>query len=363
MISYWEKTAYLHEKDLIIIGAGIVGLQAGITFKKQFPDADVLIIERGIMPGGASTKNAGFACFGSVTELMDDLSKHGEEATFSLVKDRYAGLLELRKTLGDKTIDFEMCGGFEIFNNSDSFKSACDSVDYLNAALKRITGENEVYSIGTTNDLPSIKNSLEGYLHSGKMVRALTQMAQKLGVSIWNNTEVTGLSAHSVTIENEITIPAKAVLAATNAYTFELLAESEIVPARGYIFVTNPISHNWKGTFHYDEGFIYFRDLGERMLIGGARNADFHAEQTTKLEINETIKHQLIAFTRHTLQLKESWHIEQEWTGIMGFGKSKRPLIAKMHNGVFAAAGLAGMGVALGMQTGRQAVQLIQNNL
>jgi hypothetical protein len=59
-----------------------------------------------MLPHGASTKNAGFACFGSISEIIDDLKSHSEEV-YQLVTKRLEGLRLLRKRLGDEAIDFK----------------------------------------------------------------------------------------------------------------------------------------------------------------------------------------------------------------------------------------------------------------
>jgi hypothetical protein len=67
-----------------------------------------------MLPHGASTKNAGFACFGSISEIIDDLKSHSEEV-YQLVTKRLEGLRLLRKRLGDEAIDFKPYGGYELF--------------------------------------------------------------------------------------------------------------------------------------------------------------------------------------------------------------------------------------------------------
>jgi len=66
-LSFWEKQTYLNNIDLIVIGSGIVGLSAAISYKEKHKKAKVIVLEKGVLPCGASTKNAGFACFGSVS--------------------------------------------------------------------------------------------------------------------------------------------------------------------------------------------------------------------------------------------------------------------------------------------------------
>ena len=133
-LSYWERDSFFKDIDVAIIGSGIVGLNAALTLKEQDPSVNVVVFERGALPEGASTRNAGFACFGSITELMDDLQHHSEEEVFALVERRYRGLQRLRQRVGDKNLVYEELGGFEIFQNIESniFEKCADSLSYFN---------------------------------------------------------------------------------------------------------------------------------------------------------------------------------------------------------------------------------------
>jgi len=85
-LSYWEHKTWLSHVNYTIVGSGIVGLNCALQLKLQFPKAKILILERGILPQGASTKNAGFACFGSLSEILDDLKTHSEDEVIKLVQ-------------------------------------------------------------------------------------------------------------------------------------------------------------------------------------------------------------------------------------------------------------------------------------
>src|SRR4051812_3813439 len=108
--SYWELKQYFSGFDLVVIGGGIVGLSTAISYRQKHKTARVLILERGILPNGASTKNAGFACFGSVSELLADLAAMPESTVWSTVHMRWTGLQMLRKRLGDKQIGYKGLG-------------------------------------------------------------------------------------------------------------------------------------------------------------------------------------------------------------------------------------------------------------
>ena len=94
-LSFWEKVTLLEEIDFLIVGSGIVGSACALELRRKNPDAKIVILERSYLPLGASTKNAGFACFGSVTELLDDLESTPEERVWNTVKLRFEGLERL----------------------------------------------------------------------------------------------------------------------------------------------------------------------------------------------------------------------------------------------------------------------------
>ena len=86
--SYWEYKEWFTGNDFVIIGSGIVGLNCAINLRERFPTSKIIILEKGLLPQGASTKNAGFACFGSTSELLSDLKTHSEQEVFQLVKKK-----------------------------------------------------------------------------------------------------------------------------------------------------------------------------------------------------------------------------------------------------------------------------------
>jgi hypothetical protein len=65
-----------------------------------------------MLPHGASTKNAGFACFGSISEIIDDLKSHLEEEVFNWLQK---GGKDLLRSLGDEAIDFKPSEGMSCF--------------------------------------------------------------------------------------------------------------------------------------------------------------------------------------------------------------------------------------------------------
>jgi gamma-glutamylputrescine oxidase len=359
-LSAWEKESFFEHQDIIIVGSGLVGLWSALALKQKHPGLKITILERSMIPSGASTRNAGFACFGSPSELLHDKELLGEDRMWRIVEMRYKGMLKMAHVLKEEIIKLEICGGYEVYDENAGRDVLEEGIHWLNKGLKEITGYEQCFR-WTGNPLKEfgfagfgsmIENKLEGYLHSGRLVQALIRKIQGLGVQLFTSYEVKRWER----INGSITInPGAAtsfttarLLVCTNAFTSELVPDLDIVPARGQIVLTSPVEGlKMKGAFHYDRGFYYFRDLGSRILLGGARNKAFEAERTTEMMTSEEIQQQLELFIARHLLPRQRFTIEQRWSGIMGFTDDKEPVIKHISEGVTVAISCNGMGVAL----------------
>lgn len=343
------------------MGAGLMGLWAALELKKIRPSLRVTILERNTTPLGASTRNAGFACFGSPTELIHDADTQGPDAMLGIAEMRYRGIEKIRTHFTDAQIGFDACGGYECINlNYKNWQELPDRLHWLNGLLKGITGKSALFqqaghqlaAMGLQGFDTLIENGTEAALHSGKLVQALTQKVQAAGVNILYGQEVGTIEKQNntvrITTKQGPQFTGLHVLLCTNAFTPELAPEAGIEPARGQVIVTSPIPGlPMKGTFHFDEGFYYWRNLGNRILLGGARNTAFAAEATTDLSGSEPVRKTLENFLAQHLHPSFQYRIEYHWSGIMGFTTDKRPYTAQVQEGVTAAIACNGMGVAL----------------
>ena len=106
-IGYWETEHLLRPADHTVVGAGIVGMSAALGLKRARPDAHVRLLERSPLSAGGTTRNAGFACFGSAGEWLDDLEALGAEELGNLIRMRAEGLTELVNLLGADAIGLQ----------------------------------------------------------------------------------------------------------------------------------------------------------------------------------------------------------------------------------------------------------------
>lgn len=372
MLSYWEKSE-LTKYDLIVIGSGITGLFCALEFRKKNPKATIAIFERGLFPNGASTKNAGFACFGSLTELVDDEAKMGSDPLLALVEKRVLGLEKLRKTLGDSTINFQLNGGYELFFNGNVPEET--TVEKFNSLLKPIFNSN-VFSIdktarsrfgfSTSHVSSIIKNPFEAQINTGKMITGLLKKVREENIVVYTNSMVSAIETSTTNNQVHVTYNKKTICfqsrflaVCNNAFAGQFLSELEINPGRGLVIVTAPISNlKIKGCFHYKEGYYYFRNIDNRILFGGGRELDLNGETTTEQGINSKIKNQLLTDLKDFINPGVVPKIEMEWSGIMAFGTTKEPIVKKINDNAVMGVRLGGMGVAIGSLVGEQTCNL-----
>lgn len=373
-LSFWERESVFSQIDVCIIGGGIVGLSAAIAICEQSPGLKIVVIERGFLPYGASTRNAGFACFGSMTELLSDLKHENENEVFERVKMRWQGLQRLRTLLGDDAIVYEPLGGYELFTQNDhpSFSKCMDQMAQINQMMHEITGhrstyvqaDEEISGFGFHGIQHLIKNTCEGQIDTGKMMLALEKKALDSGVRIINGLEVISVldngSSCEIKTSAGFTFITGICLVANNGFARELLPELAVDPARAQVLITQPIADlKVKGSFHYDEGYYYFRNVGNRILFGGGRNLDFETENTTTFGLTERIQNRLEELLRDVILPGQSFEIDTRWSGIMGVGTSKSTILKSLSSNLFCAVRMGGMGVAIGSLIGEKAARMV----
>jgi len=368
-LSYWELKNWFTNVDYTIVGSGIVGLHTALQLRSRFPESKILIIEKGMLPQGASTKNAGFACFGSISEIIDDLKSHTEEEVFQLMIKRWQGLQLLRKRLGDATIDFKPHGGYELFLKNDdiSFKECISKMSFINDILKPFFKADvfvkELDRFGFNNiDEYLIFNPFEAQIDTGNMMQALLKLAVSENILILNQQTVTDYheSENGVQVSlSNFQFYTKKLLFATNGFASQI-TNNAVKPGRAQVLITEPIPNlDIKGTFHIDKGYYYFRDIDDRILIGGGRNLDFQGETTTEFGETEQIQNRLELLLKEVVLPNTDFKIAHRWSGIMGLGSSKKPIVEKMSEHVYCGVRLGGMGVAIGSLIGTELADLI----
>ncbi len=376
-LSYWERETFFKNFDVAVVGSGIVGLAAALHLKSMHPRLNVAILERGVLPAGASTRNAGFACFGSMTELLDDIAHYGEDQVLTVVEKRWRGLQRLRALVGDENLDFQTLGGYEMFTDDEEeiFQQCRERIPDFNRKIGAITKHGEVYKqvdellprFGFRGVRHLILNQPEGQVHTGKMMAALLRIAESQGIKIFNGIAIKRMEDSSQGVELQTdagwTLRVPRILIAVNAFARTLLPDTDVTPARNQVLITHPIPNlTIEGCFHYDRGYYYFRNIDGRILLGGGRHLDNASEQTDEFGANELIRSALVQLLKTVICPGRPVEVDAWWTGILGLGSVKKPIVERYSENVVIAVRLSGMGVAIGTLVGQEGAEMLLKN-
>jgi len=366
--SYWERRTFLDNPDILVVGSGIVGLSTAIHLRRSSPDLRILVVEAHPVSGGASSRNAGFACFGSAGELLDDSRTSGLEDVIALAARRYRGLRALRDLLGDTAIGYEPCGGVELFRHEEAqwMKDCQAALPELNHRLKQELGDSPFELTGDFNSKAfcgAIRNRMEGAVDTGMLIDALQHLADSLGIRRLHGVNVGEweMSQQGLRVAlNGNWMSAGKMVVCTNGFARQLLPEIDVQPARNQVLVTSIIPGlKWKGTFHMDKGYGYFRDVHGRLLIGGFRNADLQSEFTAEHGSTAPVQSALRKTLDELIIPGVPYTIDYSWSGIMGLGPVKAPVVRRVMPGIYCGVRMGGMGVAIGTLIGRELAELV----
>jgi glycine/D-amino acid oxidase-like deaminating enzyme len=358
--SYWEREIWLKNIDFAIIGGGIVGLSSAYHIQLKHPNARVVIFERDFISAGASTRNAGFACYGSPTEILSDLRSQSKEQVFMTMARRWEGLALLKSYIPPSDMEFYQEDGFELFTQEDlkAWNELQEQLPFLNQEAERYIGfqpysaSSNQWGFHGVEGVMRIKG--EGILHPGKMIRAWQKKCEQMGIEFRYGLNIERVLPEERTLViRGINIQVKNMVICTNGFARQLMPELDVIPARNQVMVTQEILQEpWNQSFHCREGYVYLRSIGKRVLIGGGRDKFYEEESTDVIGPNQAN----VDYLKGTLERllgRQDIEIDSQWSGIMGMGKSKGPIIQKLQEGVYVGVRMGGMGVAIGTWVGK----------
>jgi len=364
--SYWEIAPIFEKQDVVIIGSGIVGINTAIAIKTQNPNAKVLVIDRKYPGLGASTKNAGFACFGSPSEIFDDINTTGEDATFQLIKNRWEGLTYLQELVDPKEMEFQQNGSFELFFKGDeNLEQVLDQFSLIEKIACEALGEHSVFNIRDNPYFPHLSSKAiyskhEGSLNPMSMMNSLSAKAKKMGINFLYGIEVSKIEKNKVNTKSGKTIDTDRIAICANGFSTGLIEIDDVKCVRNQVLISEPIPNlKWIETFHLNKGYLYFRNYQGRLLIGGGRDMDHEGESTDLFGENQKIIEYLEDLSLNIILEKKDVSFQHSWSGILGVGKSKQPIIEKISDGIFAGIRLGGMGIAIGSLVGKKLAALV----
>lgn len=329
-----------------------------------------MILEKDLISAAASSKNAGFTCFGSPTELLDDLKNTDEELVWQNFKDRYDGLQKLFNWLNPRHLCHSRLGSWDLIQDPKITDEVRGKMDYLNTQAEQAIGIKDVFSededsmkrFRFKNVQTSFRNRMEGQLDTSALFSMMEESLEEKCIDKLRGIHVSSFQTQQdeVILQTNVgEFRTEQLLIASNGFAKDLLPEEDVAPARAQVLITCPIKKlKPQGTFHLDRGYYYFRNIDDRLLLGGGRQLDIQEETTTSMEQTAKIQNALEHLLKTTILPDTPFEVEHRWSGIMGVGANKKPIVKRINDRVICAVRMGGMGVALGTAVGQKAANL-----
>jgi glycine/D-amino acid oxidase-like deaminating enzyme len=371
--SYWEvgvplqraATALPARVELLIVGAGFMGCWLAYWIAKRNPALakGTLVVERDLLGYGASTRNAGFLTSGNISEMLADSRGVGFDAIFEQFTKRRAGL---SLALGEfPNLPTDPCGSADYDAITPAKRALCER---LNEAL-RARGEASAFEVRPANfggrQREVFFNAADRGVNPVHLLTRLREHATAGGVRIAFGVGATqvaggmGALAHVATDPStgsgqgegaRATVRYARALICVNAFAKHLQGQSHIVPGRGQVIVTSPVT---AATSHHlgflNDGYDYFKFVDGRLLIGGGRDKFRANEETIELSPTAEVREYLVKRAKEIIG-HDKFSVDHHWAGIMGFPGGQHTSgnhVTTLDASTQSVSACGGMGVAL----------------
>lgn len=354
--------------DIVIVGAGYVGLSTAYWLSESRPDLKIIVIDRSHVGAGASGRNAGFLTMGSATFFKTLTKEWGVEKAKQLHQFGVESLNLVYQNIlqSSPEIKFEKTSSLTLFQ-TDELKKKWDEPQF-DPTLFNFTWKTE-------GELaPTLKGKFIGALENGpefkiNPIQLLTSLKTKLEarrIQVIENQSAFELTAEGVSTELN-NIKCKQVVLALNGYfpQFHRAFKDVIKPYRAQMLAVELEDDIDSTSLHYDSPErVYWRKSQDKiLLIGGKRVLDEAGEVGDFEKVSPLIQAGLELYLRD--QLKVNYKVIHRWSGTMGFTDHELPYLTKIEGPLetFMIGGFSGHGMGFGFRSAQEMAQLVTGKI
>ncbi len=365
--------------DVAIIGGGFTGLWTAYYLSELDPTARIVVIEREVCGFGASGRNGGWA----EGELAGSIEKYAEQvslpAALRQARALFATVDEMRRVIEAEGIDcgFAHGGALRMARNDPQAQRQRAEIEHHRALgftedEVRLLDADEARSMCNATEVRSaIVLAAGAALDPARLVRGLADVCAQRGVTIYEDTEVTGIDDRCVRTAAGA-VRADVVIRATEAYTRDLPGERRtLLPIYSLMVATEPlpaavfdeIGLAARPTFADDRYMVIYgqRTDDDRLAFGGrAVPYAFGSAIRPKLEAHRRSHDMIAASLRDLFPVLCDAEITHRWGGVLGAPRNWMPSVHfDRRSGFGTAGGYVGEGVAAANLAGRTLAELI----
>ena len=351
--------------DVVIVGAGITGLNAALTLVKA--NRNVLLMDANQAGYGASTRNAGFLSKAHLHSLSTLIQKYGEDKAIPLVEEACKAFDFTQALIEREKIDchYNPSGRIYWAYTHQQGKKLHTEHQALAKHFSRLNiNANLTGSSAQSLDIHSaqyhqglhVKDS--STLHPGLYTQGLEQRVCENGAELACNTKVKSIEkkASGFTVKTSRgDVQANQVIVATNAYVGEETPyfRQRVVPVVGQMIAIKPndpamlekLLPNHIAHLDVRAMFRFWRRSPDNTHILFGSRTGFAAPNPNKAAAQ--LKGLLVDIFPQLAQSPVSHY----WKGLLGGTMDQFPHLG-CHNGIYYATGMNGHGVPMGTYLG-----------
>lgn len=367
------------DADIAIAGAGFTGLWTAYYLAKCDPTLRIVVLEKDFAGFGASGRNGGWASglLPASWEQVANESSRDEALRFQ--REANASVDVVGAIAADEGIDGHYAkGGYLKLATSPLQRERLEA----ELAHARSWGQSDddlmwldraeaTARVNADGVFAGLFNPHCAAIHPARMVRGLAEAAERHGVTIFEETEVTAIEPGRVITERGA-VRAEVVVRALEGYTASLPQyRRALVPIYSLMIATEPISDDvWKQigwsdreTLNDDRRFLIYaqRTADGRIALGG-RGAPYHWASSIDPAyehprgVHESLHRSLVQL----FPALQDIAVTHRWGGVLGVPRDWFPSVRfDRASGFATAGGYAGDGVTLTNLAGRTLADLI----
>ncbi|MFD2174014.1 NAD(P)/FAD-dependent oxidoreductase [Rhodobacter lacus] len=365
--------------DVCIIGAGFTGLWAAYYLKRADPALSIAVVEKHFAGFGASGRNGGW-CSGEFGWSREKYLQTGSRA----------GVIAFERHLRGTVAEISrICAAEGI--EADLLQTDCLTYARSPAQMQRLReslAEERDWGIGPERvellegaaaaariTVPGALGALVTHgvarVQPAKLVRGLAAVVERLGVPIYEDTEVIGIAPHRVTTARG-TIAADRILRATEGFTPSLPGHArDWIPLNSALVVTEPVPAalwdeiGWQGAELLGDAshaYCYAQRTREGRIAMGGRGVPYRfgsgLDETGKTQAATIAA--LKAILYRMLPQTRGLRLDHAWCGVLGVPRDWCATVGlDPQTGIGWAGGYVGLGVSTSNLAGQTLADLV----
>ncbi|RLK52644.1 NAD(P)/FAD-dependent oxidoreductase [Microbacterium telephonicum] len=359
--------------DVAIVGAGYTGLWAAYYLKTLQPDLRVAVLERRFAGFGASGRNGGWL----TNSVTGGREQYGADAGARQQRAMNETVAEVVRVAAAEGIDADIRVGGELNVARGPAQQARLEAWFRSEAAQPHT-DVELWGPRQTADHVRVDGATGGIwhphcarIHPAKLARGLAAAVERLGVTIYEDTAVTAISAGRAETARG-TVRAGHVLRATEGFTPDLRGEHRTwLPMNSSLVVTAPLPASvWDEIGWSDAAtlgdmahvYMYAQRTADGRIAFGGRGVPYRFGSRVDGDgrTQERTIRSLTALLRDFFPAAARVPVEHAWSGVLGVPRDWAATVGHdPATGLGWAGGYVGTGVATTNLAGRTLADLV----